>query len=66
MGIYVRKSREKKVSGKKPGNKNFGKKSEFPGTFFSLNSMRAANKVSGNKISGKKVPKKINPRKRKT
>jgi len=29
IGIYVRKSREKKFLEKKPGNKNFGKKSEF-------------------------------------
>jgi len=27
--FYVRKSREKKFLEKKPGNKNFGKKSEF-------------------------------------
>ena len=28
-GIYVRKSREKRFLEKKPGNKNFGKKSEI-------------------------------------
>ena len=40
--IYVRKSREKKCLEKKPGNKNFGKKSEF--------SQVLEKNVTGNKV----------------
>ena len=81
--ILCKKVPGKKVSAKKPGNKNLGKKSEFfqvlgkndtenkilsfrwLGLFF-LNSMKAANKVSGNKITGTEVLMKIYPKKKKT
>ena len=72
--VYGKKTWKEKLWGKNP---NFLKSLEKMSLeikscildswdFFSLNSMGAANKVSGNKISGKKVLKKINPRKRKT